>query len=671
MTIRVDHSILLDITRDTGQKRCLFGEDADEAQRILDQNDAQSSNTLAIPASTTETLSFGDVGAPAGLYLEVNQAVNVYLNGSADPIALVPQVATNRNDQVAKLFLEATITQVDVENTNLTEMTGVYAVWGSKEGAGTLPPVSTGSSGGWITVRDVTGRLGVATSLKTFQDVGQTVLQSVTASGETISILVRASYPLVTFDSVQYELVDMGGYYEGTLDVTVPVANAGDLSVQVLDANNNPGAIDTFTLAFDTPPTITAAVFTGGYPTGPGGLQTELKAGDTFQIQVTADEAFDAIELVDDAGNAFVTALDTSFTPGLTATITGTIADRGNVLQSLPALVRVREAATGAFSAQFDTSSAGAVDGVNTVQLNNTVPSIATAAIGYPASQSALKASEQATIGLTVNNADSIASATPLNQLNVTVLNLTNAVVERIAGDYNVSQANLELTATRNANGAQFTVQRTVNIANVAPTITVSTPQARLRSGGNDGTAPQDYAITISSDQELASAPSLDADSGGQRGTFQGGGFTGGPSVWTRSLRVDETVPDEKGTFAFENLVATGLAGIVQNNISSGQNYELGGFVSRDLVVAAFSATVDANVQTVDFSKVQAGAFSPGGQSVKQPIGTPPAVDAERPNEYTIAATGVSPTVVQLLDTAAVNANSLGLYTLNNFEEIV
>ena len=525
------------------------------------------------------------------------------------------------------------------------------------------PIGSEGGKAGWLRITDVVVPGGVASN-KIFQDTNNTVLQSCNISELAIEIEVSSSFPIAVEGANQTELTPSadGGHYEGTVSVTV-VGSIG-LTIGSLDPENQPGAQDTVVLTYDAPPQILTAVFTGGYP----GAQTELKAGDTFQITGTTDINADAIDIQDlDACDASleVIAVGTAFT------ITGTIADRGTVTQHLAARVRARHPTSGAFGATFDTDATGVVDGVNRVFLNNTFPSVAYDSIVYPVTQSALKASEQATVNVTVLNTNSLIYDSPNSELSIAspTVDSPAKVVTRIAGTYNVSTNNLRVVATRSANAAQATFQTVVSIANVAPTIDITLPAARLRSGGNHGTVAQDHEVTITANQLLGSAPSLAADGGGNRGTFQGGGFTGAGSVWTRDLRVDETVPDEKGTFTFGSLAATGLSGLVQNTINSGASYTLGGFVARTLNYPAFTANSTEAVVVADQTKLASGLFSNGNQGVPQVFGTADTSDVGK--EGWFAPTAASGSVnIRMLHTLMVAANTTGI-TLASLEETV
>lgn len=126
--MRLKHTVLVQITQDTDGKRTLYSDESTAAKIDTERFDGQANSLLAIDSETTEVLSLGDVTDVRGLYLEVDQDAIVYLNDSADGIQLkMPPGGTK-----AKLFLEAEITKVEVENTSATAaLSGVYVLWGT------------------------------------------------------------------------------------------------------------------------------------------------------------------------------------------------------------------------------------------------------------------------------------------------------------------------------------------------------------------------------------------------------------------------------------------------------------------------------------------------------------------------------------------------------------
>lgn len=127
MPIRVSHTVAVRTSRDTDYKQAMWDPDVTLAEKILDGFEKQANGNFAIDATDTETLSFGDIDAVRGMYLETSLECKVRLNGSLDSIELKPAEA----GVPAKLFLEGIIGQVDVENTSATEeLTGVFVFWG-------------------------------------------------------------------------------------------------------------------------------------------------------------------------------------------------------------------------------------------------------------------------------------------------------------------------------------------------------------------------------------------------------------------------------------------------------------------------------------------------------------------------------------------------------------
>jgi hypothetical protein len=521
-------------------------------------------------------------------------------------------------------------------------------------------PAPASPGGGWVKIANITVPGGTVTN-QIYQDPpNNTILQSATLSGLNSNLTVRASYPIVDIGGTLYTLNESGdgGHYERT--IAISIVGAGTITVTLLDGDNNTAAIDSIVVAIDAPPEILTLEFTGGYP----GVQTELKAGDSFQITGTTDKDADAIDISD--FGAFTSSLE-AIAVGQSFTVTGTIANRGTTLQALAGRARARDATSGAYGPTRDTDfGGGTTDGVNLVNCNNLYPSVSFGAITYPGAQQALKGSETANIVFAGSNLDTILFDSPTSELTITnpVTNEVSKTVQRIAGSYNVSTNNIRATANRAANDATSSTQAVVAISNVAPTITIGLPATRLRSGGNDGTSIQNHTITVQSNQQLLNAPSLDADAGG--GTFTGS-FSGGPSNWTRTLQVHDN--DTKGTYTFQNLVATSLSGLVQNTISGSADYVLGGFVSRTLTFSAFSQTVTMGVEVITYTKLTAGIFTAtNGAAIRNPV---QGDTSDLVNTYTVTALAANPTTLFWNDVAAAGSNSGGTAQITNVQETI
>jgi len=433
--------------------------------------------------------------------------------------------------------------------------------------------------------------------------------------------------------------------YEGTVDIT------GFTLPFTITATHQDGNSYSVDVVADAKPQITDLSFVNGYP----GTQTELKAGDTFDINVQTDVDFTAVE-VEDSGAC--TAL--SFSVGATSnhTFTSNIANRGTTTQALPARVRVQKS-TGTWSDWVYTNAGGGtVDGTDLVNLNNTYPYIEPmnqSSITYPVGQQAIKDAETVTVHSTCSDFDSITYSSPSGELSIpssAAYAENKSGVARISGGYNIATVNYRISANRSANDASSSEDLVVYIAHDQAQIQMSEPYNRLRTGGNDGTSPQDYSITLTSDQRLIAAPTIAAPPAGG-GTWLGAGFSGGPEIWTRDLQVHDN--DTVGAYSYGSLVATNLANRVTTSYTGDSSYTIGGFVSRTVTLAAFANETTFNAAVADYSKCTLN-WEFKSLPNRRPFNTTVTPD---PNSWCFAGTiGSSPTTARILDTAATGSSS-------------
>jgi len=432
--------------------------------------------------------------------------------------------------------------------------------------------------------------------------------------------------------------------YEGTVDLsgfTLP------LTITAVHQDGNDYEIVVYE---DAKPLITTLEFTGGYP----GTQTELKAGDTFDINIQTDIDFVEVE-VENSGACVYTNF--SVAPTSNYTFTATIANRGLVTQDLPARLRVKKS-TGTWSDWVYTNAGGGtVDGKDTVKLNNTYPYVevmSQLSITYPATQEAIKDAETVTVHSTCSDFDTISYSSPTGELSIpssTVYAENKAGVARIAGGYNISTVNYRITANRAANDATTTEAVVVYIAHDFAQVQMTEP-SRLRTGGNDGTSAQNHTITLTANQRLRIAPTIaNPPAGG--GTWQGAGWVGGPEVWTRDLQCHDN--DTVGTYAYGTLAATNLANRVTIAYTGDSNYIIGGFVSRTITLLAFQNESTFNAAVADYTKCTL-SWTPKDLPNRRAFNTTATPD---PNSWCFAGTlGSSPTTARILDTAATSASS-------------
>jgi hypothetical protein len=471
-----------------------------------------------------------------------------------------------------------------------------------------------GGVNGGVFITDViptgTGNVGD----KTYSS-GGVVLDSCLSDTDllTVSVLALTGHsnykPIVTINDVFVALTASADKPVFTGSVSIDL----DGETEIV-ARHEDGASHTCTVTMETAPAVLSASFTGGYP----GSQTELKSGDTFTTAGTTDTDVIVLE-IENSGACTSQAFVIS---GTSFSVSAVIANRGTTAQALPARVRVQKA-TGSWSDWFETT--------NTVALNNLYPSASFGTVTYPSGQGALKDSETATIAFTGSNFDSIIFSSPNSDVSIAspFEYATSKTVTRTGGSYNISTNNVRAVLTRAANNATTTANTLVRIANTPATISISTPASRLRSGGNNGTTAQNHTITITASQSLYAAPSLNAP----EGTWQGGGFSGSSTTWTRSLQVSDN--NAKGAFTFNSLSATNLAGVATTTISSGAGYTIGGFVFRVLTVPAYpTRSVDIGTDISNTAKLRCTNLSKGATGSLNY--TYQATTAEAVDRYTI-----------------------------------
>lgn len=524
-----------------------------------------------------------------------------------------------------------------------------------------IPPTEASGAGGSIFITYVSpsggiGNVGDYVYETPGQTIGNTALISCSTTTQNVLVDIYALQGRTRFKP---KLYIAGQEIPSSLVLRQddrPVFLVNDFGVNLNNAtslrvDHEDGANYGISITQDVAPQVLGAYFYGGYPSIPaGGNQTELKAGDTFNFHVDTDVPIVSIE-IDNFGafNASTTSVTAGTSHNLTSRI---IADRGTSVQALGARVRVQKA-NGSYSAWFLTTSQGSTDGQYTVKLNNLYPSISIGSINYPSSQQALKDNEQATVSNDVTNYNVISYTSPNGDLTISNSSSyeTPKTVTRAAGNYNISTNNFRITATRNANNAVTINSSTVvKIAHTAPTLTVSVPAARLRTGGNDGTSTPSYTITITATQELISAPTLSIPTGG--GTWLGGGFSGSGTTWTRSIQISDSLT--KTTYTWGAIFATNLAGKDVTTITTGPTYVIGGFLSRTVSLAAFANEVNINTSVLDYSKMTLSWVIKSLPN-KRAVGTTATPD---PDSWSINSLSVNPTIVRILDTAATQSSS-------------
>lgn len=370
-----------------------------------------------------------------------------------------------------------------------------------------------------------------------------------------------------------------------------------------ITATHSEGNSDSAIVYLETPPAVISAAYTGTYPVGG---QTSYVGGRTVNFTVTADKEFTHLEVVADAdcGLAYKAINPPEsiapFTEYLTRTGNGiSVAVATDAVYTKHLKVRVKNAnTTNAWSTAFTTI--GTTDHTNFIKLDSRLPVATIGTIAYPGTQKALKGTESVTsMPVTYTNVEQIAITSPNGELTVGgTIGGASVTATRIDPGlaYNYTAPNVSILAKRLTNDTQSTSTAVVLTANNAPTITMSVNLGvRLRSGPDTGIP---YTVTLSAaPQRLNIAPTVVASGGELTGawTSADNGIT-----WTRTIRIRDT--DTRGAKTFNTLLATNLAGVTQNVIDTGEDYEIGGFVSRSGTFPATTAYVDIGVAASGFN---------------------------------------------------------------------
>lgn len=397
--------------------------------------------------------------------------------------------------------------------------------------------------------------------------------------------------------------------WTGTVAISLMglITGGDDFPHYVVTAEHSEGSIDTAKVYPEPAPVVATATFVGNYPLSP--TQTSYSAGRSISVTVTSADPFVQVEIVNDAGNACVQQMSTVFASTTTKTISALTASG---VGSRGVKLRIKNA-TGTWSNVFDSSSQGTTDHLHKIVLDNVLPTFSIASIGYPASQQALKLTEQAEVFYSQTGTQEIQVAgigtdltitTPSPAVGAQILLNRNAA----GSTYNISTNNFTITAKRLTNDTSVSVSGIVQIAAVAPTITLigTHTMSRLRSGGaaGTGTSAQTYPITIASDQRLQASPVLTPGVGG--GSLTGTSWTAtnigsGTQYSGRSLSVSDSLT--RNTYTFTISGVTNLAGLTTSAISGGtEQYIIGGFVARAGTFDAQTAFDDIGVRVSGFN---------------------------------------------------------------------
>jgi hypothetical protein len=128
MTLRIKHKVWVNTSRNTAMTDLVYG--PTEVERLVqtDAFDQWGGGSFSVGASLNEDLDLGDITNVKGIYFQCDSDVRIKINGSSDLI----QLRKPSNGSNAKFFIEADITQINVDNDSATDpVSGHFHIWGS------------------------------------------------------------------------------------------------------------------------------------------------------------------------------------------------------------------------------------------------------------------------------------------------------------------------------------------------------------------------------------------------------------------------------------------------------------------------------------------------------------------------------------------------------------
>ena len=638
----------------------------------------------AFDATTLTLEGLSDVDATGvlnGYILKYNGTTNKF---EAVELVLTTTLAglddvdnTHLGDGVVPVFNQTSGKfEFEVPTTNLVDLADVDAT-GSTDGQVLFKNTTSGkfefkevvTATGFVTISDVEP-VSVLDNVFNFDKIDDDfVLVSCSASTSNIKVKViavtgaSAFKPTVTVNGIPATLTRnaLTDVWEGYATLTL-----GGSGTHTLTAVHSDGPTATAEVTVVAPPVVTGATISGMYLNGPG--QTEHAAGQSVNVDITADSVFDTVEIMTDPATAAVGVSEIPVTADTTATVRATIADRGNTTVARYISVRVRNL-KGTWSLPVLTS--------NTVDTNNTRPSLLLGAVAYPLGQSALKVTEEATVAATYGNTDSVifTSNGDLTFQDATLVGNQKVNRSSTGSGYNILTNNITGVVTRTANATTSTASRIVQIANTPATIVSITKPTRLRS--KVGSA-KIHTITVNCSQgtqSLAMTALIGDLQGGSWGTVDQG------LTYTRGLGILDSY--DKGITSFDTVYLTNLAGVVTTEadiLLAIRQYEVGGFEPRTVFVNAWTNGVSPSereaaigTKVVNTAKLLVTVGSTKGEYTNS-LATYSSPNSSPTTD--IAITGPSGTLnsdlnlVYLRDTRLASANTTGTLNVDIEESI-
>lgn len=403
--------------------------------------------------------------------------------------------------------------------------------------------------------------------------VGQQIVTALSTNDDEVDLTVRISggaqwSPAYTVNGVTLSLTQIADTHEfiGTARVPLP-DGTGALTI-----TGNGGRSDIPVNFIADAPAIQSVSF-GSYPAA----QTELKTGDQITTTLELESTTDVTQIiVEDYGafgaqNAAVTILNGTQVEVL-LTVQHSHSDTVAGTAGLRARVRMANG-----------SESNAYTSGNDLTINNYGGTLSVDSVTYPATQTALKDNEAATLNLTYADVDSVyIQSTELSVVDPSVLAASKTANLNATGQaqgYRNTGTNVAVNYTRDANGKTSTVNALVKIAHDDAALADNTLVV-LRADGS---------ITINLTQVPESVSFVTAPSGTFDALTQVDSDT-----WSLALLIGDGVTRSDTTHQAE-LSVTNQAGKV---VSLLRQYKVRGFMPKQItfVYNSFSEPLPVNV---------------------------------------------------------------------------
>jgi len=527
--------------------------------------------------------------------------------------------------EIAEVVVAVDVTdteEITVDVIDTEEITVEVSGWSCPSG---------GSGGaGYIFITDATSS-GIVSDLVYEADTvpASKVLTAATSDVDLVTISFQAEggedySPIVsigdtTCSNLQQVVGDLR-IFTGSIQATMTQAT----EVFTISSDTGFSASITLNQGAAAPEILTCVI--GDYP----GAQTAAKAGDNIHVTGTVEASATHVRIV--ASGGFVDSGWVSCSGG-TFDVVGTI----NSASGLQGAVVYAKNSVGSEGGNFSSS--------NQITLDQAVPQFSFSNITYPSGQTAFKGVEAGSIDVSVTDYTSLTYSSPHGDFtvaNTATYEQDKSITCTSPGDYNDSSTNFRIVALKSSNATSNTYNRTIEVADTAPLITMSQPDTRLRSSSSGST----YSISAVSNQSLVGVLTIAIP---VSGSWVGAAFSGGPKSFTRGLTIDDDDAKGSGAWALGASIVSrsGLAATITGT------QVVGGFVARDIALPAFGTTVSLGTSVVTAAKLSL-TWTVKASMIYQAIGTPAPVVAG----WTISSTGTNPTTITILDSQAAASSS-------------